>query len=248
MALTRPANLNLPGFPDCMWLKENGRCIQLGIAQCRGRSCQIMRRRNGADAAGKPAEERLPQPLQRKRPPYKTGDFIIYGIESVCRVEAIGVPDIPGIDGGRQYYTLSSLYRDEKVFTPIDTTVFMRPVINRAEALEIIRQIPGIEAEIDEHRDIRYQADYYQALLQSHECADMIRIIATVNMKRNSARESGSKVSQTDSRYKRQAEECLEEEFAVALGIPKAEVRAYIEGMLRQSGPGREQGRDGDER
>ena len=63
---------------------------------------------------------------------YEIGQLIVYGNEGVCRVEEIGTPKISGVDKHRDYYTLAPIYREGKVFTPVDSKVFMRPVISRA--------------------------------------------------------------------------------------------------------------------
>ena len=68
--------------------------------------------------------------------------MIVYGNEGVCRVEEIGTPKISGVDKHREYYTLAPIYREGKVFTPVDSKVFMRPVITREEALALIDRIP----------------------------------------------------------------------------------------------------------
>ena len=71
---------------------------------------------------------------------YEIGQLIVYGNEGVCRVEEIGTPKISGVDKHRDYYTLAPIYREGKVFTPVDSKVFMRPVITREEALALIRK------------------------------------------------------------------------------------------------------------
>ena len=52
---------------------------------------------------------------------YEIGQLIVYGNEGVCRVEEIGTPKISGVDKHRDYYTLAPIYREGKVFTPVDS-------------------------------------------------------------------------------------------------------------------------------
>ena len=82
---------------------------------------------------------------------YEIGQLIVYGNEGVCRVEEIGTPKISGVDKHRDYYTLAPIYREGKVFTPVDSKVFMRPVISREEALALIDRIPEMTAEVYEN-------------------------------------------------------------------------------------------------
>ncbi len=49
---------------------------------------------------------------------YETGDLIIYGNEGVCKVDAIGMPDIPVL--GKKDYTIHfcrSIRRGENLHT-----------------------------------------------------------------------------------------------------------------------------------
>ena len=73
---------------------------------------------------------------------YGIGDLIVYAGEGVCRVEGIGVPPMTGVNKQRQYYTLKPLYREGMVYAPVDTGVFMRPVISRDDADALIDRIP----------------------------------------------------------------------------------------------------------
>ncbi len=172
--------------------------------------------------------------LTQTRNRYDVGDLVIYGSIGVCRVDEIGFLDISGINKSRPYYTLSALYSDETVFTPVDTTIFMRPLISNEEAKDIIMKIPGIPAPIYQNRNLKLLEEHYQALLQSHECTAMVQIIKAVYMKNEAARKNGNKLGQTDARYMKQAEDMLYQEFAVVLGIPKDDVKGYIADSVKK--------------
>ena len=66
---------------------------------------------------------------------YQVGERIIYGSVGVCEVAAVGPLDMQGAKKDREYYTLSPLYQNGKIFAPVDTTVFHRPVLTREQAL-----------------------------------------------------------------------------------------------------------------
>lgn len=164
---------------------------------------------------------------------FQIGDLVVYGGEGVCRVEKIGVPDIPSINTTKLYYTLSPVYRDGKIFTPVDTTVFMRPVISKEDVEELIRRIPDMVAEIYENRNLRMLSDHYQALLKSYDCTAIMQLIKDVYAKRDDVLGRGKILGQTDERFVKQAEDMLYGEFAVALGIEKGNVKSYIEETLK---------------
>ena len=168
--------------------------------------------------------------------PSKQTDLIIYGSNGVCRVEAVGKPAVKGIDESRLYYTLCPLYSTERIYTPIDTNVFMRPAISRREAEELIAQIPKIEEDIFDNRNPTMLSTQYRTSIESNICDDLVRLIKSVHSKAKVAEQSGKKPGQVDKRYMKRAEELLYGELAVALDIPRDDVLGYIERKLSRTG------------
>lgn len=163
---------------------------------------------------------------------YEIGDLIVYAGEGVCRVEEIGVPPMTGINKQRQYYTLKPLYREGMVYAPVDTQVFMRPVITREDADALIDRIPEIEPEVYENSNLRFLNEYYQAQLQNYNCEGLIKLIRSTYAKREVMIGRGKKLGLVDQRYMKRAQDMLHGEFAVALGIERTEVPGYIETKL----------------
>ena len=163
---------------------------------------------------------------------YQAGDLIVYGSEGACRVEATGPIDISGANKQKHYYTIQPLYREGKIFVPVDTGVFMRPVITRQEADALIRRIPDIEGKVYENRNLRMLNEHYQSLLQSHNCEDMLQLIKAVYTKQKENLAMGKKPGLVDERYMKRAEDILYGELAVALDIPKDSVLDYITNIL----------------
>ena len=156
---------------------------------------------------------------------YEIGQLIVYGNEGVCRVEEIGTPKISGVDKHRDYYTLAPIYREGKVFTPVDSKVFMRPVITREEALALIDRIPQMTAEVYENSNLRFLNEHYQQCIQNYTCADLLQLIKDVRAKRRQMTERGKKLGKAlltaDVRHERD------------LFIPAARGKAQL-GELRQ--------------
>lgn len=84
---------------------------------------------------------------------YQVGELIVYGGTGVCRVEAVETPQQRGPEAGRQYYLLKPLYQDGTIRIPVDSKVFMRPVISRQETEALIDAIPGMHAEACHERN-----------------------------------------------------------------------------------------------
>ena len=163
---------------------------------------------------------------------YEIGDLIVYAGEGVCRVEGIGVPPMKGVNKARQYYTLKPLYREGMIYAPVDTGVFMRPVITRDDADALIDRIPEIEPEVYENSNLRFLNEYYQTQLQNYNCEGLIKLIRSTYAKREVMIGRGKKLGLVDERYMKRAKDMLHGEFAVALGIERNEVPGYIESKL----------------
>ena len=127
---------------------------------------------------------------------YQVGQLIIYGGEGVCRVEAVGALAMAGVKRDRPYYTLTPLYRPGRIYTPVDTTVFMRPILSREEAEALVRSIPDIEAASCSHRNPRILGEYYQEMMRTRSCHSMVRIIKMAQHKGQARRARGSKPGQ----------------------------------------------------
>lgn len=163
---------------------------------------------------------------------YQIGDFIICGDSGVCQVESVGLLDMSWIDKSKLYYTLCPVYRDGKIYVPTTTNIFMRPIVSHQEALHLIDTIPSIE-EIDCYSfNFRELKGFYNQLLQTHNCIDLIKLIKTIYIKNGITIEQGKQPGQIDHKFMKQAEELLHGEFAVALGIAKENVGAFISNRI----------------
>ncbi len=159
---------------------------------------------------------------------YSEGEYIVYGTSGVCKVESIG--DSPfDEESSKKYYTLVPIYGTETIYIPVDSPVYTRPVISKAEAEALIQEIPSVEIEHIEAKSPRLIGEHYEAVLHTHDCHELVQLIKTVYAKSN---RKGRRVSQIDQRYRKRAEDLLHSELSVALGIPFAEVRSYISNAI----------------
>lgn len=159
---------------------------------------------------------------------YQVGERIIYGSVGVCEIGAIGPLNIQGAKKEKDYYTLLPVYQSGKIFAPVDTAVFTRPVLTKEEALALIGRIPEIESDVYENRNPRLLNEHYQMYFKSGACIDLIRLVRAVYAKGEQAAERGRRLSQVDENCMKRAEELLHNELANALGIKPDEVREFI--------------------
>ncbi|WP_122640250.1 CarD family transcriptional regulator [Romboutsia sp. Marseille-P6047] len=163
---------------------------------------------------------------------YKVGDLIIYGSSGVCKVEDIGVPNITGINNNKDYYTLKPVYQDGKIFTPVDTNIFMRPIMSYKEVQELIDIIPTMQKDLIYDKNARVVEDYYKEFLETHDCSELLILIKMLYEKKADTINNKKKPSQIDEKFMSIAENLINEEFSVVLGIEKDEVPNYIGSKL----------------
>lgn len=158
---------------------------------------------------------------------YQPGDMVIYGSTGVCRVKEVTAQKFQkGED--KLYYALEPLYQDGVIYTPVDTKVFMRPVITEAEAETLIDQIPTMEASAYHNSVLRELEEHYAGYLKSHECGDLIELAMSIYTKKQDLEARHRKFGAVDERFMKRAEDLLYGELAVALQIEKDQVSTYI--------------------
>ena len=163
---------------------------------------------------------------------FSVGDLIVYSETGVCRVEQIGPPPFDP-KAKREYYTLSPMNCRETIYVPVDTQVFMRPILSREAAEELIDRLPEIQQAQVDNRDYRALAQQYRGFLETHRCEDLVQLIKLVYAKNQHKSRSGKKPSKVDQDYQRRAESLLHDELAAALEIPVEAVPDYIRQRLQ---------------
>lgn len=159
---------------------------------------------------------------------YQINDYVIYGEYGVCKVADISTPPIAGIDKNSKYYILHPLRTaGHTIYTPIDNTkVAMRRVLTKEEALELINQIPDIEALWIANDKIR--EEYYKKALRSNNIVEWVKIVKALYLRKEERKSEGKSMSATDDRYFKIAELCLYDELSLVLGIPTDEIKDYL--------------------
>jgi len=159
---------------------------------------------------------------------YKVNDIIIYGKMGACKVTDITVPKHLNVPGHRLYYVLKPFNENCVIYAPVNTPVFMRPVISAEEADRLIDKIPSLPHEAYDEESTQDLVKHYEAALDSHDCEDLIKLTMAIHARKVEAEGKGRKLGQIDQRFMKQAESILFGEFAVAFGIPTEQVPDYI--------------------
>lgn len=165
---------------------------------------------------------------------FSVGDLIVYNETGVCRVEKVGPPPFDP-KGKRDYYTLVPLHSTGTIYVPVDTSVFMRPILSRDQAEELIRRLPEIQQAHVDQADYRALAQQYRGFFETHCCEDLVQLIKAVYVKTQRQNQAGKKPSKVDQEFRKRAETLLHDELAAALEIPFEQVPDYIEGRLKSA-------------
>ena len=164
---------------------------------------------------------------------FEKGDYIVYGSTGICVIEDITTMDMPGISKDRLYYVMTP-YRQagNKIFTPVDNPKMnLRKILSREEVLTLIDEIPSIEQIGIKEEKLREQK--YKEYIRSCECKNWIKIMKTLYHRKQERISQGKKVTATDERYFKLAEENLYTEFSISLDISIQEVEEYIAKRLQ---------------
>ena len=114
---------------------------------------------------------------------YQVGDYLVYGMEGICRVEAVGRPKLSGVPRDRLYYTLTPLGKTDSIYIPVDTEVFIRRPLTRGEAEALLSSLEQIRVCEDMPADARLLAPYYQQIIASHDCERLLQLYKTISRK-----------------------------------------------------------------
>ena len=163
---------------------------------------------------------------------FQKGDYIIYRNTGVCQVAEIGVPENFPITEGTLYYFLVPMRGSGTIYIPVDSSVFMRPVITREQAVTLISSIPQLPEVPTQYKDQKALVESYKSMVQTHDCTTLLQLIMSIHRKGSELTEKGKSLGKIDTQYKKQAEEMLHEELSIVLDIPYEEIPSYIRSQL----------------
>lgn len=159
---------------------------------------------------------------------YPVGSFVIYGAMGVCTVESVSVPAFCSPEEPKYYYSLKPVHSAGAILAPVDTPVFMRPVIARDEAVALIDGIPSMTVAPCPGRGLQELKAFYAEALKSKTCLELVELLLSIRAKKAERESRNQKLGVIDESCLKRAEALLFDEFSIALGIPAEEVDAFI--------------------
>lgn len=163
---------------------------------------------------------------------FEVGDNIIHGGSGACRVEKIGALNT-GVKG-RIYYTLVPYYiKGSSVYTPVDSDkVIMRPVMTKEEVMSLIDDIKNIDTLWV--KDEKKREETYKNAIRSCDARELVKIIKTIYLRKKERVAEGKKMTYSDEKYYKLAEDNLYGELAVALSMTKEEAKEFVERKVEE--------------
>ncbi len=162
----------------------------------------------------------------------KKGAYVLYGKTGVCLVEDKQEMTFGSAVG--EYYVLRPVSDNRSaVYVPCDNPQLMaqmRTPMSRQELEALLDSLAGDAMPWIEDKNERLPA--LRAVLSTGDRRQMLLLIRCMYEKKQEKAAAGKHLSTADEMLLQEAMRLLEEEFALALEIPRAEVAAYIHDRL----------------
>lgn len=148
---------------------------------------------------------------------YQIGTLLLYDKRGVYKIESVGAPPVLGASG--DYYKLGAVFSssNEIIYTPVDMTSSMRPLISQREATNHLELFSQLEPHIFRFSKAMDLTAHYRGLLASHRVEDCLLLIKEICAKQRELARQKKRLGQVDIQYLKLAEKLICEEFAVVL-------------------------------
>lgn len=159
---------------------------------------------------------------------FEKGEYIVCNNIGVCLVEDVTSKDMDGVVQEKLYYILQPLDSiDSKIYSSVDNQrMAMRKVISCDEIPELMEGIG--EVDILSVDNEKRREEIYKETLHKCECIGWAQIIKTVYSRKKEKASQGKKITTTDTKYLKMAENYLYHELAVSMNLKPIEVKERI--------------------
>lgn len=163
---------------------------------------------------------------------FAKGSYVVYGKMGVCRLMDKQTMSFGGDSG--EYYVLLPVSDDRSsVYVPCDNPNLMA----RLRTLLTPQQIGDILAGVDDSRlewidDRTERQATFRGIMGADDRLQLMRLIRCLYCKKQEKIAAGKRLSAMDEGYLQDAIRLVEEEFAIALDIPRNRVSEYIRSRI----------------
>lgn len=112
---------------------------------------------------------------------YTVGDKIMYGEQGACVVLEVGHVAIQGIAKDRVFYTLQPISGGSTIYAPVDSPVFTRYIMSRAEAEAFLAKVPLIAPAVCTETKVTRADAYYKSVFSSHSNEALVAMLKGIS-------------------------------------------------------------------
>lgn len=159
---------------------------------------------------------------------YQIGDVVMYGIHGVCQIVDV---ESRTVDRKKlQYLVLEPQGQaGSRYFVPSgnpNALAKLRPVLRPEELEELLLSDAVREDHWIEEENARKQ--YYRDLIAGGDRVALLQMVRTLHHHKMEQAAAKRKFHLCDENFLRDAQRLIDTEFSAVLGIPPAEVQAYV--------------------
>ena len=166
---------------------------------------------------------------------YDIGTYLVKDCHGVCRIDGIQSMAVPHSSRSELYYRLTPL--EEKgttLYVPAEGPQDdLRAVISSAQAWQLIRHLPQIQAV--SCSDDKERSLMYKQALKGRDPELLASMVKDLYVRCQQRRAQGKKVSSSDERMFKLSEDRLFSELAFALERSKEDIPQLIAEVLKES-------------
>ncbi len=165
---------------------------------------------------------------------FQVNDYVFYESGGICRISDICAAPLENMPADRDYYVMKSVHdSNEVIYIPVDSDrVFLRRLLNREEAEQLLDEIPAVE--VIEEPNAKILRNRYQEAMRTHEPLEWIRVIKTVHARTRERAQKSQRLSETERSFVEAAKRYLYAELALALGLDAQDMEGYITEHIRK--------------
>lgn len=159
---------------------------------------------------------------------FEKGEYIVYGQNGICMVEDTTTLTMPDVRKDKLFYVLVPQNAvGSKIYSPVENNkITMRKILTGQEANELIEEMPEIE--VLSIQNDRLREETYKKAIRTCDIREWVKMIKTVYAREQERKGKGRKMTATDEKYFRKAEDNLFTELSIALHMEKTKVEDFI--------------------
>ena len=159
---------------------------------------------------------------------FKIGEKVVYSSNGVCKINEITKLNLNTANKDKLYCVLENLENKGIAYIPIDSTVYLRPVMSKEETEILISKISSISISDFGVVNPKEMPKVCQETISTHDNEKIIALIKFLRTIELQKKADKKKLSATEERYLSQAIMIIGSEISCSLGISKDELKDII--------------------